>query len=113
MVAVSYGGDELLDYMPCGDSFDRLSKTLFRKEGSVNSLVNRFLIRFLEIKPENRQTHQTSLFVSWLQNFMTNCLVTSQYISSAFCFWLTSKIKNSILRVVMDEMFALQRRYAA
>jgi len=99
--------------MPCGDSFDRLSKILFRKEGSVNSLVNWFLIRFLEIKPENRQTQQTSLLVSWSQNFMTNFLVTSQSISSAFCFGLTAKIKNSILRVVMDEMFALQRLYAA
>jgi hypothetical protein len=75
--------------------------------------MNQFLIRFLEIKPENRQTQQTSFLVSWSQNFMTNFVVASHSISSAFCFGLTAKIKNSILRVVMDEIFALQIRYAA
>jgi hypothetical protein len=30
-MGVCYSGDELLDYMPCGDSFGRLSKNLFRK----------------------------------------------------------------------------------
>jgi hypothetical protein len=92
VVCVCYGVDELSDYMSCGDSFDRLSENLFPKEGSVNSLVNRFLIRLLEIKPENRQTQQALFLVFWSQNFMTNFFVTSQSIARAFCFGLTAKI---------------------